>query len=321
MVTTVNGTPIFADKVLASLDRVFAAEAEQRDEQSFRAFATQEIQKQLNSFVGAELEVAAAMKNLDKQEQEIAAEANTRWRTQQITLAGGSLERARAKAAAEGYRFDELVKERGRQFLVQLYYQKKLFPRVQVSADDIRRYYNQHAKTEFTQQPEAHFRVIRIDARKTGGIDKARQKIDAIKERTDAGEDFAKLASTTNDDPGLMRAGGDVGNVPRGTFAIEPVETAVWKLQPGQVSSVIPVGDSFYLAKLESRKDGHVRRFEDEDVQREIEETLSKEQISARRQIQIHELERDAIISPDPPLIEPLVDMAMQRCAQWASAR
>jgi parvulin-like peptidyl-prolyl isomerase len=319
VVTSVNGVPIYADKVLASLEKVLATEARQRDERSFRAFARGEIEKQTGQLIRTELEVAAANRNLDKREQALADEATARFRRDLITQAGGSVERARAKAAAEGVDFDKMIEDKHREYQVQLLYQKRIFPRVQVSAEEMRRYYNQHLKQQFTQQDEAHFRVIRIDGKKTGDINKAKEKIDDVRRRALGGEDFAKLASSINDDPNLMRAAGDVGSVQRGAFALEPVEEAVWKIQPGQITEPIKIGDSYYIARLEERKQGHVRPFEDREVQKSIEDALRKEQINARRRTLVEALRQDAVIYPDPPVIDPVVEMAMQRYPLWAS--
>jgi parvulin-like peptidyl-prolyl isomerase len=319
VVTSVNGQPIYADKVLASLSRLFAAEARTRDERAFSVFARNEIERQVRSFIGNELEVAAARKNLDTREQELARELATKWRQQQITLAEGSLENARARAAAEGADFEQLVEDRHREILVQLYYQKRLFPRVQVTADDMRRFYQSHVNTMFTTHDEARFRLIRVDVQRTGSRERALEKVQSVRQRALNGEDFAKLAAEINDDPSLKRSGGDAGPVQRGAFVLEPVEEAVWRLQPGQVTEPIQIGDSFYLAKLESRKDGRVRPFEDEQVQLEIEKELRKEQINAQRDRRRQELLRDAVIFPDPPHIEPIVAMAMQKYPQWSS--
>jgi hypothetical protein len=320
VVTSVNGEPIYADDVLDSLAKLFAAEAKTRDEYAFGVFARREIEKQVNVFIATELEVAAARKSLDDKEEMLARDLTTMWRLREISLAGGSLEQARAKAAADGLDFDKMVEDRNREILVQLYYQKKIFPRVQVTAEDIRRYYNTKAKTEFTEQDQAQFRVIRIDGVKTGSTEKALDKINNLRQRALSGEDFGKLAASVNDDAALMRAGGDVGSVQRGAFALEPVEEAVWLLQPGQITEAVKIGDSFYIAKLEVRKDGRVRQFEDEDVQRQIEKKLRAEQIDARRQQQRRLLLQDAVIFPDPPDLSPIVAMAMQKYSQWASA-
>ena len=321
VVCEVNGTPIYADKVLKSLSRVFAAEAKRRNERDFRKYAAAEIEKQVTLFVEEELAFAAAKKNLDPREQQAAQDRTMAWRARQITQAGGSIEQARARAADEGLNFDEMVDAQHRLHMVQLYYTKRLLPRAQVRADEMRRYYNQNLQTLFTEHPQAQFRVIRIDAAKTGGAQQAQAKIEDLRTRAARGEDFAELARTINDDPHLMRQGGDVGWVQRGAFAIEPLEEAVWKLtEPGQVTPVVRVGESFYLAKLEARKPGRVRPFEEEAVQGQIRKALQGEMLASLRSREREMLMRDAIVYPYPPAYDVVLEMAMQKYPEWATS-
>src|SRR5688500_15438577 len=189
VVCEVNGTPVYADKVLASLSRVFAAEAKRLDERGFRAFAKSEIDKQVRLFVRTELAFAAAKRNLDAREQDLASAMTMQWRARQITEAGGSIERARARAEAEGYSFDERAEEEYRNNMVRVYYQKRLFPRTQVRADEMRRYYDANRDKLFTERDEATFRLIKIDAKRTGGAEAAQRKAQEVRDRAARGED------------------------------------------------------------------------------------------------------------------------------------
>ena len=147
----------------------------------------------------------------------------------------------------------------------------------------MRRYYNQNVNTLFTEHGQAQFRVIKIEAAKTGGrIRRGRRS------RTCASVPCAARTSPSwravNDDPHLMRQGGDVGFVQRGAFAVEPLEMAVWNLaEPGQVTDVVQVGDAFYIAKLEQRKAGRVRPFEEDAVQAQIRKALQGEMLASLR--------------------------------------
>lgn len=324
VVTEVSGTPIYADKVLAALTPMLSAEAKRRSLQDFQALARTEIVKQVRVMINDELEYAAAKKNLDGNEREFAERLTMDWRQRQITEAGGSLELARRKAAAEGVDFDEKVRQQNRMFLVQIYYQRKIFPKVQVTAEDMRRYYDQHRKTEFAEPDQALFRVIKITARNMGSSDAARTKAKELHERAARGEDFEKLAGDINHDPLLLKNAGRVtvgdGWIQRGSYAIAQVEDALWKLQPGEVTGVIEVGsDTFYIAKLENRKLGRVREFEEEDVQKQIEQTLRRAQLQIRREELQARLLKDSVIYPEIPVIAPVLEMAIQKYPEWAA--
>ncbi|WP_428939517.1 peptidyl-prolyl cis-trans isomerase [Fontivita pretiosa] len=327
VVTHVSGTPIYADKVIQAITPLLKSEAKQRDPASYRALAMVEIEKQVRAMVRNEVWYAAAVHELDQQDKALARRLTEQWRAQQITAAGGSEALARRKAAEEGIDFDEKVNEQYRYYLVSLLYRKKIEPRVQVTAEDIRRYYEQHLRTEFTETEQAQFRVIKITAKNMGGRSQALDKIRELRERAIGmnDEEFAKLAASINHDPNLMRTAGRVGGadgwVQRGSFIVQQVEDAVWQLQqPGQVTEVIEVGDSFYIARLENRKPGRVRPFDDESVQKQIYETLARQQRARHQEQMQQKLLKQAIVDPDPPITAPVLEMAMQKYAQWAAS-
>jgi hypothetical protein len=326
VVTDVSGTPIYADKVVSAIAPQLAAEAKSRDLDSFKAFARDALNKQIRTMVQAELLFAAANRYLDREEKDAANNITMMWRKKQETEAGGSPELARARARAEGIDFEEKVQQQYRETLVALFFQRKVYPHVQVTANEMRDYYNSHLKTQFTETDRARFRLIRITASKLGtgqdGRDRATQLAREIREKALAGsnDDFAKLAKTTNHDSLLLNSGGYVtadGWLERDAFGIKPVEEAVWKLQPGEVTDVIQVGDNYFIARLEERKLGHVRPFKDSDVQKEIEQSLKQPQLAARRQAMEDQLLGEAIVNPWPPDLTPVMEMVVQNYQRW----
>ncbi|HEY7088508.1 MAG TPA: hypothetical protein VH518_10495, partial [Tepidisphaeraceae bacterium] len=107
--------------------------------------------------------------------------------------------------------------------------------------------------------------------------------------------------------------------VQRGAFAITDIEEAVWKLQPGAVTDVLEVGDSFYIAKLENRKLGRVRAFEDEEVQTQIRQTLMRQQMQARREQEQAKLLKESVVYPWPPATDVILQIATQNYMQWSA--
>ena len=85
VVARVQAEPIYADKVLSSLDRALAAEAQTGNEAHFRSVAQGLITKQIKEFVENELEYAAAKKALEKKDEQMAKMATTQWRKEQVT--------------------------------------------------------------------------------------------------------------------------------------------------------------------------------------------------------------------------------------------
>ncbi|MGH7176296.1 MAG: peptidylprolyl isomerase [Tepidisphaeraceae bacterium] len=320
VVVSVDDKAIFADKVVQTLEPVLSAKAKQVDAARFRAVAMGEVQKQVQVLVRDELEFAAAERNLDAQDRKIASYMTEQWRQSQIRKAGGSLELARQRAAADGADFQEMVDDRYKLEMRRIYFQKKEFPKIQVTADDMRRFYNKHLNDMFTDRDQAQFRVIRIGIVQTGGRDKAYAKVKDLHDRAKRGEDFATMASATNDDKMLMKNGGAVGMIDRGAYSNQTLEVAVWRIQPGEITEIVETPDAFFIAKLEQRKVGRVMPFEEQEVQARIRKILEAEQFTALREKTLVKLMQEAIIYPDPANFQPAVDIAMQRYAAWAAS-
>jgi parvulin-like peptidyl-prolyl isomerase/predicted small lipoprotein YifL len=318
VVVTVNGNPIYANKVLSDIAPVLVVKAKELDPDRFQSVVEDEVQKQLSVLIRTELEFAAAQRNLDEHDRKLADQLTMQWRQQQITDAGGSLEEARSRSKADGRDFDDLVQEQYRVEMRRIYFQKKEFPKVLVSADDMRQFYAAHQDQMFSQRAEAKFSLIKITFDASGGRDQALAKITLLRQRVLKGEDFSSIAGTVNDDEALLASKGDLGDwIERGAFAHEKVEDAVWKLQPGQITPVVEDSGAFYLAKLVDKKEGRKRGFEEADVQALIKRALEAQQFEALRDKALEDLRKEAIIYPDPPSYQPVVEMAMQMYPIW----
>src|SRR5207244_2377627 len=82
----------------------------------------------------------------------------------------------------------------------------------------VAQYYREHPK-EFEEPKRVHAAHVLARVPETGGSeaeDKARAKVADVIRRAKAGEDFAKLAKETSEDPGSAPKGGDLGWVRAG---------------------------------------------------------------------------------------------------------
>jgi parvulin-like peptidyl-prolyl isomerase len=165
--------------------------------------------------------------------------------------------------------------------------------------------------------------VIRIDSDAAGGHDQAVEKINKLRQRIEAGADFAQVAGQTNDDALLLANKGDPQPgqwMSRGAFVSKPVDDAIWSLQPGQMTNIIDTGESVYLAKLEQRKGGTVQPFEDQEVQDKIYESLRRAQFNTLRQQVRDDLEKKAAIRLNPDMMQVALEMVMQKYPVWAGS-
>lgn len=322
VVAEVNGTPIYADRVLAWVQKDLAAKAREMGADTFHQYAAQQLNKSRDYFINNELVFAAAQRTLNKKERDLADVLTTAWRQRKITESGGSIELARRAAQADGLSFDEMVHEQYRTFMAQIYYQKKVMPRIQITVKDLRDYYTRHLQDEFTDTAQVRFRLIKIDPNDVGGREQAISRVKELQEKAAKGFDFAELAKTYNRDPLLQRNAGDSGWIDQGAFRLEKVEQAVWKLQPGQVTQdFIEEDGAFYIARLEERKLGRVAPFEDPSVQETIQKKLRAEQFQTLQGRTMDMLRRDATIDLKNNNLDIVVDMAMQRYPQWHESK
>jgi parvulin-like peptidyl-prolyl isomerase len=80
----------------------------------------------------------------------------------------------------------------------------------------------------------------------------ARQKIEAILEEIKGGRDFADQARRYSEGPEAAR-GGDAGWIYGGNGP-PPIERAVFRLQPGEISDVVETRLGFHLLRVEERR-------------------------------------------------------------------
>jgi parvulin-like peptidyl-prolyl isomerase len=161
-----------------------------------------------------------------------------------------------------------------------------------------------------------------LDKRRSNAQDKIKQLREQVVDRSD--EDFAKVASQTNDDPVLMKNGGratEDGWMKKGEYRVTKVEEEVWKLQPGQVTEVFADRDDYYIARLSDRKFGHTRSFDDAEVQLLIADALRRPRADAIQQQELKKLKDDAVVFPATPRYEVVFNMVMQKYPVWAAGK
>lgn len=322
VVATVNGRPIYADKVLASIEPQLAADARRTNFQEFKGLALEKIQQRIQTIVQDLNDVAAANEFLGAEAKAQADAFGRYWVTEQITTAGGSREVAKERALRDGGKsLEEQAQDARDGYLVQLYLQQRVYPLIQVTPTDMRAYYEQHI-AQFTQVAEAKFRLIKIDAARRGGIQEATRVADHAIQLLKTGQDFDKVAKEVgNDDPnGGVVAGG--AWVQKGSYVNEDVENSVWKLRPTEFTDPpvrVARDNAFYIAVMDARKNGAVQTFE--DVQAEIERTLKAQQLAVLVKKLREKLTQQSVVHPVEGGMEATLDMALQRYPQWVSAK
>jgi peptidyl-prolyl cis-trans isomerase SurA len=177
--------------------------------------------------------------------------------------------------------------------------QYKVRGRVKVTDDDVKNYYQTHPG-EFGGQTEVHVRHIFLplaEGAPKADEQKAFAAGDQVLARLRAGEDFAKVARELSKGPSAAE-GGDLGWLRRGTVQ-KALEDVAFKLEPGQVSGLIHAGPGLHVLKVEERRVGGGKKFE--EVADEIRNRLFEEQVGLYRQQYIDELKKDALVEVKMP--------------------
>jgi peptidyl-prolyl cis-trans isomerase SurA len=107
----------------------------------------------------------------------------------------------------------------------------------------------------------------------------ALDRITEIKNRLEAGEDFAELAQDFSDDPGSAPRGGDLGFMQRGEFVREFEEVA-FTLEPGQRSTIVETQFGFHIIEHLERRGEKIRV---RHILVSLETTREDEEVAAER--------------------------------------
>jgi peptidyl-prolyl cis-trans isomerase SurA len=188
---------------------------------------------------------------------------------------------------------DDLKHDLRRSLTMNKLLNKEINSKVSVSDSDITNYYTQH-KAEFnlieTQYHLAEIRVTGVPSAQPGNLQgskatsdaEAKKKIQALKNRLDAGEDFGAMAMNFSENPETAANGGDMGFHYESEMRSDPmVYAAVTKLKTGQITDILPLLDAatkkpvgYAIYKLLAREPAGQRDLNDPRVQQAIRQQL-----------------------------------------------
>ncbi len=158
----------------------------------------------------------------------------------------------------------------------------------------IEQYYKENpARFDKKKRVRARHVLVKVDE-KAGAPeqDAAKKKIDAIADRVKKGEDFARVATETSDDPGSKERGGELGFFGAGMMA-KAFEDAAFKLKPGEVSAPVKTQFGWHLIKVEEVLEPEKVPLEKAkpDIARELLETdLAKKLATQKAEEALHRL-------------------------------
>jgi foldase protein PrsA len=157
---------------------------------------------------------------------------------------------------------DDVKKDIGKNMKLEKLLQKE----VSVSEEEMKSYFQKN-KESFNQQEQVQVRHILVD-------DEATAK--EVKEKLDAGVDFAELAKKYSTDSGTKDAGGELGFISKGQMVAE-FEEAAFSLKVGQTSEPIKSDYGYHIINVKDKKEAKAANYE--DAKAEIKEILLDQKI------------------------------------------
>jgi parvulin-like peptidyl-prolyl isomerase len=168
---------------------------------------------------------------------------------------------------------------------------------IKLDEADVRKYYEAH-KAEFEQVHARHI-LIRVQGspspvrpgQKDLTEEEALAKVQDLRKRILAGEDFAQLARQESDDSGSGANGGDLGTFRHGQM-VPTFEQAAFAMQPGDLSEPVKSPFGYHLIKVEAKES---KSFE--EVRPELERRMRPEQ--AQKALEELQKKTPVVLDPD----------------------
>ncbi|WP_312154417.1 SurA N-terminal domain-containing protein [Pseudomonas sp.] len=178
------------------------------------------------------------------------------------------------------------------------------FDQVKVNEDELKALYEKEIANLSEQRHAAH---ILIDVNDKVSEAQAKARIEEIQQRLAKGEDFAKLAKEFSQDPGSATTGGDLGFAGPGVY--DPAfEDALYKLNQDQVSEPVRTEYGYHLIKLLGVEAPEVPSFA--SLKDKLTRELKTQQVEQRFVEVTKELEDAAFEASD--LAQPAQDLGLK---------
>jgi len=160
-----------------------------------------------------------------------------------------------------------------------------LFKGLDVAAEDVKKYYDEHKGDAAFQLPEritaAHILVAArpnvisqqlareqnlsgdaLERAVREEVARRRARAEELRRRAAAGADFAQLARETSDDPSSREQGGDLGTFTQNSHP-KAFDDAAFATRPGAVSPVVETDFGFHIIKVKAHENPRTQSLEE----------------------------------------------------------
>ncbi|MFO0851756.1 MAG: peptidyl-prolyl cis-trans isomerase [Gemmataceae bacterium] len=273
VVATVGTDTVITDDEVWQLVRQRAAEYVKLTGDGRAAKENEVFREELRKVIERELIIADFLEKVKKNKPQAVdeikdeAKGQAARRLKDFRKANGvrSEEEFQQMLKAQGLSHKGLLRQLERDALSQMYVGQLLKERNKaVSLADVERYYADH-KDEFKVDDRAKWLDLFVSYRYFATPAEARQHADKLLAQARAGADFVALVKQHGHGDSKLRDGAGIGEK-RGEVKPPELEAAVFALQAGQVSDLIPTENGIHILKVVERDVAGVRPF-DQKVQ------------------------------------------------------
>jgi parvulin-like peptidyl-prolyl isomerase len=178
--------------------------------------------------------------------------------------------------------------------MADLFLKEEVYKKAQIKENQLLDYYEKNR--EKFQKPEAarlsHILIKVPPAASKEEKEKLKKKAENIYEKLKKGEDFAKLAWDSSDDPSRVK-GGDMGVVHRGRLEPE-VEGPAFALTKGEMSGIVPSLYGYHIFKALEKFPPQQLKFE--EVKEKLKKELEEKAVEKRMESLVKTLKENAKI-------------------------
>ena len=246
VVAKVNGKPIEQ----TDLDKAYAAQLQNNPQQQ----PTIEQSNSLKLNIVRELIVEEIVEQRAAKLGLTATDAEVDAKLQEMK-APYTEEQFNARLKASNHTLGDVRYDLRRSLTIEKLLNKEINSKITVTDGDVDAYYNAH-KSEFNL-PETQYHLAQIittatPGQSTGNLQNSKatsapealKKIQALKNRLDAGDDFGTVAMNFSENPQTASNGGDMGSLPESQLkANAALFASISKLKAGQDTEIIPFPD------------------------------------------------------------------------------
>jgi peptidyl-prolyl cis-trans isomerase SurA len=286
VVATVNGEPIQRSEV----EKLYRENLGNNKEEPSKEQAEATRLGILKQLIDAEiLQQAAKKMNLMASDEEVDAKLAE-------MKAPYTQEEWDKRLKAANFSLDDLRLEIRRNLTAEKLMNKEVNSRINITDADVTNFYNAN-KAQFnfiepkyniadivvTSQPIQAGQGTNLENSKANNDAEARKKIEMIHSRLERGEDFSTLASRLSENTNDAGNGGNMGFVPESSLRSQPppIFAAISRLQPGQITDVIPILSpgakapvGYAIYRLIEKEPAGQRELNDPRVQQDIRQQL-----------------------------------------------